>query len=200
MTTAPRYVSLDSFRDYLSSSDNLGTFQDGLLTDTLCRVEDAIDVYTRRNFAATAGTRYLNQYTTAIAGRALYLQEDLYQLDYLQTANSQVIPVGAAGSVFVEPRIGPPYRILRLKVAYVWSWNVDQDVIVAGTWGYSLTAPEAIRDATVRWAAYRWRMKDVGVGDVAGFAEGGEVLYPKGMPDDVKGLLSVYRSRSGGVV
>lgn len=200
MTRAPRYVNLDDFRDWLSSSGNLGTFQDGLLTDTLCRTEDAIDQYTRRRFDAQPGTRYYNQYTTSIAGRSLYLQEDLYRLDYLQTANSQVIPVGAAGSVFVEPRIGPPFRILRLKVAYVWSWNVDQDVIVAGTWGYSLTAPEDIRAATLRWAAYNYRLKDTGVGDIAGFAEGGEAQYPKGMPDDVKGVLSVYRSRSGGVI
>ena len=200
MTTAPRYASLADLRDYLSSSANLGTFQDGLLTDTLCRTEDAIDAYTRRNFVATAGTRYYNQYTTSVADRSLYLQEDLYHLDYLQTAVSQVVPTGAQGSVFVEPRIGPPYRILRLKVAYVWAWNVDQDVIVAGTWGYSLTAPEAIRAATVRWAAYQFRMKDVGVGDVAGFAEGGEVQYPKGVPDDVKAILAPYRSRTGGVV
>jgi hypothetical protein len=200
MTRAPRYVNLDDLRDYMSSSDNLGTFQDGLLTDTLCRTEDAIDAYTRRNFAAQPGTRYVNQYSANITGRALYLQEDLYQLDYLQTAVSQVVPVGAAGSVFVEPQIGPPYRILRLKVAYVWSWNIDQQVIIAGTWGYSLTAPEAIRAATVRWAAYQFRLKDTGVGDVAGFAEGGEVQYPKGIPDDVKGLLAPYRSRTGGVV
>ena len=200
MTTAPRYASLADLRDYLSSSANLGTFQDGLLTDTLCRTEDAIDAYTRRNFVATAGTRYYNQYTTSVADRSLYLQEDLYHLDYLQTAVSQVVPTGAQGSVFVEPRIGPPYRILRLKVAYVWAWNVDQDVIVAGTWGYSLTAPEAIRAATVRSAAYQFRLKDVGVGDVAGFAEGGEVQYPKGVPDDVKAILAPYRSRTGGVV
>lgn len=200
MTTAPRYASLDDLRDYLSSSGNLGTFQDGLLTDTLCRTEDAIDAYTRRRFDAQPGTRYYNQYTTSVSGRALYLQEDLYQLDYLQTAVSQVVPVGAQGSVFVEPRIGPPFRILRLKVAYVWAWNVDQDVVVAGTWGYSLTAPEAIKAATVRWAAYTYRLKDTGVGDIAGFAEGGEAQYPKGMPDDVKGLLAPYRSKSGGVV
>lgn len=197
MTTAPRYVSLDDFRDYLSSSGNLGTFQDGLLTDTLCRAEDAIDQYTRRRFDAQPGTRSYNQYTTSVAGRSLYLQEDLYRLDYLQTAVSQVVPMG---SVFVEPRIGPPYRILRLYTSYVWSWNVDQDVVVAGTWGYSLTAPEAVRAATVRWAQYLYRLKDVGVGDIAGFVEGGEAQYPKGMPDDVKGLLSPYKSRSGGVV
>jgi hypothetical protein len=197
MTTAPRYASLDDLRDYLSSTGNLGTADDALLTDTICRTEAAIDSYTRRTFTAQPGTRYYNQYSAQIANRALYLREDLYHLDYLQTAVSQVVPMG---SVFVEPREGPPYRILRLHVSYVWAWNVDQDVVIGGTWGRSLTAPEDIRAATVRWAAYNYRLKDAGPNDVAGFQEGGEIVLPKGMPDDVKGILSVYRSRSGGVV
>lgn len=200
MTTTPRYATLDDLRDYLSADGLLGTYQDGLLTDALVRAEGQIDAYTRRSFTGNVGTRYYSRYTTQVAGnQALYLTEDLINLDYAENGVGQVIPLG---SIYLEPRnLGPPYRIIRLHVsAYTWVWNTDQDAVFAGTWGYSAAPPEPIRQAAVRWAAYIFRQKDTGMTDVAGFPDAGEVAYPKGMPDDIRGILSPYRSRSGGVV
>ncbi len=195
--TAPRYATLDDLRDYLSNTGELGTWQDGLLTDFLKRAEGGIDAYTRRLFAGTAGTVYYSRYMAdRVRGNAFYLDRDLYALDGIINGDGAPIPVG---STWLEPRnAGPPYRLVRLKSAYVFNWNTDSDVVFYGTWGYSLRPPDDIQQATVRWAAYLFKQKDVGNTDVSGFTEGGEVTYPKGMPDDVKWLLSPYRSRTGG--
>jgi hypothetical protein len=196
--SAPRYIGLSDLRDYLSSNGSLGVGQDGLLNDSILRAESAIDDYTRRSFAGSAGTRYYNRFTQQqVAGQALYLDNDLFAL--VGVYNGDVtIPVG---SVWLEPRNeGPPYRIVRLKSSYVWTWNTDADVTIAGTWGFSTVAPAAIQQATVRYAAHLYRQKDQGPTDVAGFSDAGEVSYPKGMPDDVRYLLAPYRSRSGGIV
>lgn len=170
-----------------------------LMQDSLDQAESAINDYTRRNFAGTAGTVYVNRFSQRLVkNQAMYLQNDLHTLVSLTNGDGQNIPVG---SVWLEPRnAGPPYRLLRLHSAYVYVWNTDSDVIVAGTFGFSTVAPAAIARSTVRLAAYFYRLKDVGIGDVAGTNDSGEVTYPKGMPDDIKQQLSPYRSRSGGQV
>lgn len=170
-----------------------------LMQDSLDEAESSINDYTRRNFAGTAGTVYVNRYSQRfVQNQALYLQNDLHTLVSLTNGDSQNIPVG---SVWLEPRnAGPPYRLLRLHSAYVYVWNTDSDVIVAGTFGFSTVPPAAIKMATVELAAWYYRLKDVGYTEVAGLAAAGEVTYPKSLPDHVRGKLDPYRSRSGGVV
>lgn len=197
-----RYIGTEQLLQYISSAGLIGTNQNALLSECIDRAESAIDDYTRRNFAGTAGTVYYNRYTqdANFSGPALYLNQDCVSLTSITNGDGQNIPVGSA---WLEPRNLPPYRIVRLKSSYVWVWNTDSDVILVGTFGYGTTPPDAVIQATVRYAAWLFRQKDAGglAGvEVAGFPEGGEVQYPKGMPDDVRWLLSPYRSRSGGVV
>lgn len=170
-----------------------------LMQDSLDEAESAINDYTRRNFAGTAGTVYYNRYRTRLVqSQALYLQEDLFSLSSLTNGDTTNIPVG---SVWLEPRnAGPPYRLLRLHSPYVYVWNTDSDVIVAGTFGFSTVAPAAIARACVELAAYYYRIKDIGPTDTTGLNAAGEVLYPKDMPDYIKGKLNPYKSKSGGVV
>jgi hypothetical protein len=162
------------------------------------RAESGIDTYTRRNFVGTAGTVYYNRYSQNVRGNALYLYEDVVSLVAIQNGDGQAIPLG---SVWLEPRnAGPPYRIVRFHSQYVYIWNTDSDVTISGTFGFSTTAPETIKMATLEYASHIFRTKDVGPLDVAGNPDMGEVKYPKGMPESVKIKLSPFRSRSGGVV
>lgn len=194
-----RYASLLDLRDYLSSDGLLGTINDGLLQDSLDGAESVINDYTRRNFAGTAGTIYINRYSAnKVRNQAMYLEEDLHTLVSITNGDGANIPVGSA---WLEPRnSGPPYRIVRLKSSNVWVWNTDSDVMIAGTLGFSTIAPAAIVRSTVRLAAWMYRAKDLGIGDSTGMNDAGEVQYPQGMPQDVKQALAPYRSRSGGVV
>lgn len=170
-----------------------------LMQDSLDEAEGVINDYTRRNFAGTAGSVYYNRYNTRLVrSQALYLQEDLHTLVSLTNGDSTNIPVG---SVWLEPRnAGAPYRLIRLKSPYVYVWNTDSDVIIAGTFGFSTVAPAAIARATVELAAFYYRIKDVGPTDTAGLSAAGEVVFPKSMPDYVRQKLEPYRSRSGGVI
>jgi hypothetical protein len=194
-----RYAELLDLTDYLSPTGALGSYNDGLLQDSLDEAERVINDYTRRNFAGTAGTIYVNRYSQHLSvNQAMYLQNDLHTLVSLTNGDGQSIPVG---SVWLEPRnAGPPYRLVRLHSGYVYVWNTDSDVIVAGTFGFSTVAPAAISRATVELAAYFFRLKDTMPGETAGLSAAGEVVYPKSMPDWVKQKLEPYRSRSGGIV
>jgi hypothetical protein len=197
----PRYATLDDLRRYLAanSADPLDGDEDDLLTDCLLRAESQITQYTRRSFGTAQATKGWSRWTAEIVNTALYMDEDLYALDTLVNGDGQVIPVG---SVWLEPRNeGPPYRIIRLKSAYVWTFNTDTEIAVTGAWGHSAEAPADVQQAAVRLAAYLYRQKDVGaMSDMAGQNEAGVVQIGRGMPDDVRYLLSPYRSRTGGVV
>jgi hypothetical protein len=197
--TFARYADLQALLDYLSPSGALGSYNDGLLQDSLDEAESAINDYTHRQFAGTAGTYYINRYQTHLVQRqAMYLQQDLHTLISLTNGDSTNIPVG---SVWLEPRnSGPPFRLLRLKSPYVYVWNTDSDVIVAGTFGFSTVPPAAISRACVELAAYYFRIKDVGPTDVAGVSAAGEVAFPKDMPDYIKGKLNPYKPKTGGRV
>lgn len=195
--TNPRYTTLGTVREYLSPDGALGTVQDDLITQCILRAESAIDSYTRRNFAGTAGTvLYSRYYADRVRNQAFYLDRDLHTLVGVVNGDGRNIPLG---SVWLEPRNNnPPYKILRFKSAFVWVWSTDTDVIVSGTFGFSTVAPTDIQQATVRYAAYLFKQKDVGITDTAGFQEAGEVQYTSGMPQDVRWLLAPYRSRTGG--
>src|SRR6185369_5402771 len=64
-----------------------------LLQDCLDRAESAINDYTRRNFAGTGGTVYMNRYTqNQAASQSLYLDRDLHTLVSLTNGDSTNIP------------------------------------------------------------------------------------------------------------
>lgn len=173
--------------------------QQALMGSAINEAESAIDSHCRRSFLGTAGTQYYSRYSGGqVVGPALYLDNDLFSLTSVTNGDGQTIPVG---SVWLEPRNeGPPYRIVRLKSSYVWTWNTDSDLAIAGIWGYGTVPPADIVGATKELAAYLYRLRDIGPGGVTGFQEGGQVTYPPGMPDTVKIILEKYRSRSGGAV
>lgn len=199
-----RYIGTAQLGTYLNQAipfaGTFGSAQQQLFSDCIDRAEAAIDIYTRRIFVGTPGTVYMNRFEqTQVAASALYLDQDLHTLVSITNGDTQVIPVG---SVWLEPRNqGPPYRIIRLKSSYVWNWNTDADVTIAGTFGYSTVAPADIQQATVRYAAHLYRAKDSqDPTNTSGWPEGGEQQIPQGMPSDVRYILSPYRSKTGGAV
>ncbi len=204
------YAGTPQLINYLFGTQSTGTISSiggtitpsmrQLMQESLDEAESAINDYTRRQFAGTAGTVYVNRFSQRfVKNQAMYLENDLHTLVSLTNGDSQVIPVG---SVWLEPRnAGPPYRIVRLHSAYVYVWNTDSDVILAGIFGFSTVPPAAISRAAVELGAYYFRLKDTATEAMtAGLSAGGEVQYPKSIPDYISGKIDKYRSRSGGVV
>ena len=192
-----RYVPLIVFKSYLGLGTE--TDADDVLQACLDNAESGIDDYCRRNFAGTAGTMYYNRYEQdKVRNNTFWFNEDLHTLTALTLGDGQVIPMG---SLWLQPREGPPYRGIQLKSSYVYTWNTDQDMIVSGTWGYGTIAPQAVQQATVRYATFLWRQKDSSPNDQIGYEQGAGVQpMGRGMPDDVRYILSPYRSRSGGAI
>jgi hypothetical protein len=195
-----RYATLADLKGYLGLGTE--TDQDFLLQRCIDSAEAAIDAYCRRSFVGTPGTVYANRYEgDRIRNNTFWLQEDLFSLTSLTLGDGQSVPVGASGSVWLQPREGPPYRGIQLKSAFVFTWNTDQDMIIAGTWGMGTIAPWDIQQATLEYATDLYRAKDITPNDQIGYEQGAGVTpMARGMPDRVRWKLSPYRSRSGGVV
>ena len=74
------------------------------------------------------------------------------------------------------------------------AWDGDGEVVVTGRWAYSVTAPDDIRHATVRLAAYLYRQKDNAAGDLdRTVVVGGTTILPAVFPHDVERMLRPYR-------
>jgi hypothetical protein len=82
---------------------------------------------------------------------------------------------------------------------YSWEFDdSDSEISVAGTWGYSATAPADITHAYVRLAAFIYRQKDTSADIDRPLVTGdGVTIMPSGLPSDVQKLLDRYKRRIG---
>ena len=84
---------------------------------------------------------------------------------------------------------------IRANSAKYWRYTTDPEggITVTGKWAYSLTPPEAIKQATIRLAAYLYKQRDAQVFDITAQPEIGVITVPKGLPADVKQILDGFR-------
>ena len=187
------YTSLINLKDYLGISVAT-TEDDPLLTDLLTRAEGIIDAYTGRHFEAETATKYFT--IDDIDGQNLYLWGyDLLSVTKLTNGDGVEI---AAGSYKLFPRNDDPKWIIRLNEDKAWNFtNGDSEISVAGTWGYSATAPADITHACIRLAAFLYRQKDTSADIDRPMVTGdGVTIMPSGLPADVQKLLALYKRRT----
>ena len=187
------YASLTNLKDYLGISI-ASTADDPLLTDLLARAEGIIDAYTGRHFEAETATKYFT--IDDIDGQNLYLWGyDLLSVTKLTNGDGVEI---ASGSYKLFPRNDNPKWIIRLNEDQAWNFtNGDSEISVAGTWGYSATAPADITHACIRLAAFLYRQKDTSADIDRPMVTGdGVTIMPSGLPADVQKLLDRYKRRA----
>ena len=187
------YASMTNLKDYLGISVAT-TEDDPLLTDLLTRAEGIIDAYTGRHFEAETATKYFT--IDDIDGQNLYLWGyDLLSVTKLTNGDGVEI---ASGSYKLFPRNDNPKWIIRLNEDQAWSFaNGDSEISVAGTWGYSATAPPDITHACIRLAAFLYRQKDTSADIDRPMVTGdGVTIMPSGLPADVQKLLDRYKRRA----
>ena len=80
---------------------------------------------------------------------------------------------------------------------YTWEFDdSDDEISIAGTWGYSATPPADIAHACVRLAAFLYRQKDTSADIDRPLMTGdGVTIMPSAIPQDVKSILDNYRRR-----
>jgi hypothetical protein len=87
--------------------------------------------------------------------------------------------------------------VLLASEGVYWDYTTDWEnaISIAGRWAYSATAPDDIKQATIRLAAYYYAQKDAQIFDVTAIPGTGEVIVPVGIPQDVQRVLDTYKGR-----
>jgi hypothetical protein len=182
------YTDLATVKTYMSSQGGTSTANDALITSCITRAQKYIDSHCHRVFEAVTETRYYGMRYDRRIGQKLYLDRELLTVTTLTNGNAAVI---ASTSYWLNPRNEPPYSWIELKSNEYWNFNTDGEISVAGTWGYSATAPEDVIQACIRLTAYLYKLRDASVfGSVFDPQKG---TYDRlKMPVDVAAFLEPY--------
>ena len=190
------YVTLAEVKLYRGSA-TATTSDDTLLTALIGRAEKQIDHYCHRTFLAptTAAAHYFDAIRDVSDDRrTLYLDEDLASITSIVNGDGKTI---TSTAYVPEPRNAAPYHAIRLTWnAYgLWTWeDTPEDAItVTGRWGYATSAPDDIKQATIRLVSYQYAQKDASVFDITAMPDAGVMTVPQGMPRDVKEILDPYK-------
>jgi len=186
------YATLAQLKTYLAVTS---TADDALLTDLLVRATAAIEQMTRKTFSAPAAT-------SRTFGRELMMWDGVLKRDYLLLPSGVYIAqlVGAAdGDSIAIPLTeidthppDAPYTVLARRDKR-WC-SASQHATITARWGYSITPPADIVHATIRLAAWLYRQRGTANDpDRPTVADGGLVLLPSALPDDVRLILERYR-------
>lgn len=184
------YASLKQLKDYLGITTN---GDDSLLQELVTRSAGIIDAYTGRRFEAETATKYYQ--AEDIDGNDLPLySDDLLTITTLTNGDGVEI---AAADYRLFPRNSNPKWLIRLDESKSWSFSTgDSEISVAGTWGWSETAPADIQHACVRLSAFLYRQKDTSADIDRPMVTGdGVTIMPSGLPSDVQKLLDRYKRR-----
>lgn len=185
------YASIIQVKDYLGIAAT--SVDDNLLEDLISRAEGMIDAYTGRNFEAVTATKYFG--SEVVSGQDLTLYgNDLLTVTTLTNGDAVVI----AGTDYrLFPRNDSPKWLIKLDSGKSWEFSTDDsEISIAGTWGYSATAPADIEHACVRLTAFLYRQKDTSADIDRPIITGdGVTIMPSGLPSDVTKMLDRYKRR-----
>jgi hypothetical protein len=187
------YATLAQLKDYLSITS---TADDALLTDLLERATAVIEQMTRKAFAGTLTS------TAREFGREAMLWDGVMKRDYLLLPSGCYIAAltgakdgdGAAIPLTEIDKHPPdaPYTVLARRDKR-WCGRTQTAEITA-IWRYSIAPPDDIVHATIRLAAWLYRQRGTANDpDRPTVADGGLVLLPSALPDDVRLILERYR-------
>lgn len=201
------YVSTAQLKTYMGIT---GTGDDALLALCVDRAQHTIESYTNRVFESTADTT--RKYTPIIDrlysgfgfngdlidDYTLDTQYDLISITSITNGDGSSIPTA---SVVTLPINFTPSYAIRIKQAsgYFWTYtgSPEASVSIVGRFGYSLTAPANIQQATLRLASQMYRQRD-GSPDLSDtiISADGSTIVNAAMRSDVRALLNPYRRRS----
>lgn len=181
------YAELSELRSYLGVESN---DDDALLQGFLATAQALIDKHTGRTFEApTDESRTFDE--NDVAGDMLLFGADLCSVTAVVEDGSTL---SRNDDYMTRPRIDADAPFWGLRRMDSEDWTIDGDIVVTGRWAYSITAPDDIRHATVRLAAYLYRQKDNAAGDLdRTVIVGGTTILPAVFPGDIDRMLRPYR-------
>jgi len=189
------YCSVTDVKQYLGTS---GTGDNELIETLINSAQSDIDEFTQRTFeASTNTTRYFDAVRDT-DGLWLFLDEDLVSINTITNNADAASPEMISASEYItNPRNQTPYFAIKLLSSSDKYWDYTNDsemgIEISGKWAYSETAPNDIKQACIRLAAFMYRQKDAQVFDVTAIPDAGVITIPVGIPADVAIMLRPYR-------
>ncbi len=194
MTPVNGYTTLQKIKDTIHPG-GLATSatDDAIIDDLITQASRLIDRLTGRTFYARAETRYYDTPRCA----ELWLDDDLLTVTTLTNGDGTTL---TTADYIEKPGNTKPTYALKIKAISnkVWTTAASGDgegvIAVAGTWGYSATAPADIEAACREMviAAYH-RRSGVGMEGTATVTAAGVVITPQGIPTAAAQILATYR-------
>jgi len=140
------YCTLAEFKAYIgTSSTNAG--DDAVIEDIIEGASRLIDTFTGRTFYARTETHY---YNTPSGYDLLINDDDLLTVSTLTNGDATVI---TSGNYKLIPLNKTPKYAIFLEPSSALFWTFDSNgestgaITVAGTWGFSATTPDDVRQA-----------------------------------------------------
>lgn len=207
------YITTAALKSYLRISS---ATDDSLLADAISGACGTIDAITHRIFSPERihipnddgssdpfATRHYTPLSDRIGGDlvdnyTLRLNYDMVTLTSITNGDGSNVPLNAVVTIPADTR---PFGFIQIKTAsgYFWTYSgsPEQSISVYGKWGYSLSAPAAIKRAATRLAALLYRQRDgsPNTDDAIATAEGVYLASGK-IPDSVMKMISPYIRRS----
>jgi hypothetical protein len=195
MAVVNGYCSLAEFKSFARITSTDAT-DDGVIEDMIEAASRYIDDLTGRQFYASTETR-LFSIPRGDNYRELWFDKDLLTISTLTNGDAVVI---ASTQYNLLPRNETPKFALRLKESSSVAWEDDSSgntefvISVAGTWGYSSSAPDDIKELALEIARnlYKSRFGE-NAEAVSTITAAGVVVTPKAMPSWGKDVIARYR-------
>lgn len=172
--------------------------QDAMIEDIIEAASRWIDMTTGLTFFGNTETRsfFVGEHTD---GRTLRLDKWLLSVTTLTNGDGNTI---ASTKYTFRPANDPPYYkiILMGNSGVFWQFTDDPEedaITVAGSWGYSSSAPADIREACLLITARLWKRRDAVFGVAGSTAVGGQIIQGIPTDPDVMRLLKPYRMPMG---
>ena len=183
------YTTTTAVKTYLGIS---GAGDDDLIDDLIDRAQAAIERYTGWVFEAATDTRYFE--SDAVVDSVLWTGGDLVSITTLTNGDDDDTEISSDDYRLLPRNAGPPYFGVRMLVdtTTTWDFDVDGEVSILGTWGYSASPPNDIIHACIRLAGYYYRQRDSQVFDVTAIPGAGVIQIPQGISADVRLILDKY--------
>lgn len=185
-----QYATIDQLQTRLGISGALSVLDTANMNLALTNASAIIDEQTHRHFEAATDSTRLHDLTSCVVERRLWLQGDLAQLTSITNGDGQPVPLP---SIRFDPPYNTPYFALTLRTNSNLWWNDDNaDIAVTGRWAYSVTAPDAIVQATLRLAEWFYRQPSNALDLDRAVIIGNTTIAPSAIPADVFVILRPY--------
>lgn len=194
MAISNGYATLTEYKNYerISSTD---ATDDSVIEDIIEAASRLIDTYTGRTFYARTETHY---YNAPDGEYDLWINDDDL-LTITTLTNGDGTTISASDYKLLPLNKSPKYQIyLKPSSNLIWAFDSNSEslgaITVLGTWGYSATAPDDIKQACLIIASAEYKRRFGENTSAAATVTGaGVVITPQGMPKSAVDILQKYR-------